>query len=66
MQKKILALHDLAGLGRSSLVPIIAVLSAAADRCLFQPPRAAGLAGLRPHGQDAPGVGTVYIARTPV
>ena len=37
MQKKILALHDLAGLGRSSLVPIIAVLSAMGHQCVPLP-----------------------------
>ena len=37
MQKKVLALHDLAGLGRSSLVPIIAVLSAMGHQCVPVP-----------------------------
>ena len=37
MQKRILALHDLAGLGRSSLVPIIAVLSAMGHQCVPLP-----------------------------
>lgn len=37
MQKKILALHDLSGFGRSSLVPIIAVLSAAGHQCVPLP-----------------------------
>ncbi len=37
MQKKILALHDLSGYGRSSLVPIIAVLSAAGHQCVPLP-----------------------------
>lgn len=37
MQKKVLALHDLSGFGRSSLVPIIAVLSAAGHQCVPLP-----------------------------
>lgn len=37
MQKKVLALHDLSGFGRSSLVPIIAVLSAGGHQCVPQP-----------------------------
>nr|WP_302650487.1 pyridoxamine kinase [uncultured Agathobaculum sp.] len=37
MQKKILALHDLSGFGRSSLVPIIAVLSAGGHQCVPLP-----------------------------
>lgn len=37
MQKQILALHDLAGVGRSSLVPIIALLSAAGHQCVPLP-----------------------------
>ncbi|MDO4270466.1 MAG: pyridoxamine kinase [Eubacteriales bacterium] len=37
MQKKVLALHDLSGFGRSSLVPIIAVLSAAGHQCVPVP-----------------------------
>lgn len=37
MQKRILALHDLAGLGRSSLVPIIAVLCAMGHQCVPLP-----------------------------
>ena len=37
MQKKVLALHDLSGLGRSSLVPIIAVLSAGGHQCVPLP-----------------------------
>ncbi len=37
MQKKILALHDLAGLGRSSLVPIIGVLCAMGHQCVPVP-----------------------------
>ena len=37
MQKRILALHDLAGLGRSSLAPIIAVLSAMGHQCVPLP-----------------------------
>lgn len=37
MQKKVLALHDLAGFGRSSLVPIIAVLSAMGHQCVPVP-----------------------------
>ncbi len=37
MQKKILALHDLSGFGRSSLVPIIAVTSAMGHQCVPVP-----------------------------
>ena len=37
LQKKILALHDLSGFGRSSLVPIIAVLSAGGHQCVPLP-----------------------------
>lgn len=37
MQKKVLALHDLSGFGRSSLVPIIAVLSAGGHQCVPLP-----------------------------
>lgn len=37
MQKKILALHDLSGFGRSSLVPIISVLSAFGHQCVPLP-----------------------------
>lgn len=37
MQKKVLALHDLSGFGRSSLVPIIAVISAAGHQCVPMP-----------------------------
>ncbi len=37
MQKKILALHDLSGFGRSSLVPIISVLSAHGHQCVPLP-----------------------------
>ncbi len=37
MQKKVLALHDLSGFGRSSLVPVIAVLSAAGHQCVPLP-----------------------------
>lgn len=37
MQKKVLALHDLSGFGRSSLVPIIAVLSTAGHQCVPLP-----------------------------
>lgn len=37
MQKKVLALHDLSGFGRSSLVPIVAVLSAAGHQCVPLP-----------------------------
>lgn len=37
MQKKILALHDLAGLGRSSLVPILSALSAMGHQCVPVP-----------------------------
>ncbi len=37
MQKRVLALHDLSGFGRSSLVPIIAVLSAAGHQCVPLP-----------------------------
>ncbi len=37
MQKKVLALHDLSGFGRSSLVPIIAVISAAGHQCVPLP-----------------------------
>lgn len=37
MQKKVLALHDLSGFGRSSLVPIIAVISAGGHQCVPLP-----------------------------
>ena len=37
MQKKVLALHDLSGYGRSSLVPIIAVISAGGHQCVPLP-----------------------------
>ena len=37
MQKKVLALHDLSGFGRSSLVPIIAAISAAGHQCVPLP-----------------------------
>ena len=37
MQKKVLALHDLSGFGRSSLVPIISVLSAFGHQCVPLP-----------------------------
>lgn len=37
MQKRVLALHDLSGFGRSSLVPIITVLSAAGHQCVPLP-----------------------------
>lgn len=37
MQKKVLALHDLAGFGRSSLVPIISVISAMGHQCVPVP-----------------------------
>ncbi|MGE4549717.1 MAG: pyridoxamine kinase [Intestinibacillus sp.] len=37
MQKKVLALHDLSGFGRSSLVPIIGVLSAMGHQCVPAP-----------------------------
>ncbi|MGE4547958.1 MAG: pyridoxamine kinase [Intestinibacillus sp.] len=37
MQKKVLALHDLSGFGRSSLVPIIGVLSAMGHQCVPVP-----------------------------
>ena len=37
MQKKVLALHDLSGFGRSSLVPIIAAVSAAGHQCVPLP-----------------------------
>lgn len=37
MQKRVLALHDLAGVGRSSLVPIITLLSAAGHQCVPLP-----------------------------
>ena len=37
MQKKVLALHDLSGFGRSSLVPIIALLSAMGHQCVPVP-----------------------------
>ena len=37
MQKKVLALHDLSGFGRSSLVPIIATISAAGHQCVPLP-----------------------------
>ena len=37
MQKKVLALHDLSGFGRSSLVPIIAVLSPGGHQCVPLP-----------------------------
>ena len=37
MQKKVLALHDLSGFGRSSLVPVIAVLSAGGHQCVPLP-----------------------------
>nr|WP_297175583.1 pyridoxamine kinase [uncultured Agathobaculum sp.] len=37
LQKKVLALHDLSGFGRSSLVPIIAVLSAGGHQCVPLP-----------------------------
>lgn len=57
MQKKILALHDLAGLGRSSLVPIIASLSAMGHQCVPVPTAVysshLGLSGW--HGADLTG-----------
>lgn len=37
MQKRVLALHDLAGFGRSSLVPIIGALSAMGHQCVPVP-----------------------------
>lgn len=37
MQKKVLALHDLSGCGRSSLVPIISLLTAAGHECIPLP-----------------------------
>lgn len=37
MQKKVLAMHDLSGFGRSSLVPIIGVLSAMGHQCVPAP-----------------------------
>ena len=37
MQKKVLALHDLSGFGRLSLVPIIAAISAAGHQCVPLP-----------------------------
>lgn len=37
MQKKVLALHDLSGCGRSSLVPIISLLAAAGHECIPLP-----------------------------
>lgn len=37
MQKKILAVHDLSGFGRSSLVPIMGVLSACGHQCVPLP-----------------------------
>ncbi len=37
MQKKILAIHDLSGFGRSSLVPIISVISASGHQCVPMP-----------------------------
>lgn len=37
MQKRILAVHDLAGLGRSSLVPILTVLGAMGHQCVPLP-----------------------------
>ncbi len=37
MQKKVLAIHDLSGFGRSSLVPIISVISAFGHQCVPMP-----------------------------
>lgn len=37
MQKKVLALHDLSSFGRSSLVPIISIVSAAGHQCVPLP-----------------------------
>ena len=37
MQKRVLALHDLSGFGRSSLVPIIAVISVGGHQCVPLP-----------------------------
>lgn len=54
MQKKILALHDLAGVGRSSLVPILSAISAMGHQCVPLPTAVysshLGLSGW--HGSD--------------
>ncbi len=37
MQKKVLAIHDLSGFGRSSLVPVISIISAFGHQCVPMP-----------------------------